>query len=199
MNKFKYLFADYPWNAEISVVLRNSSPFPIKRLALGKIKADFDYGEFVLPVKNPLGKEFQIYFSNGKSSINDFWKFLETVVETTEPLIFPLFYKGFETFLYVETVDKNNIRFMAADTFDLCAKQKEGKILNYSYAQSKIRLDVIIKRKEFISAFYTILFKLFKNYENIAYFEPPYTDFDFWIKDSAKLSDYLNRKKQKLK
>ena len=133
---------------------------------------------------------FTIPFHNSKYTINDFWLLLEQLIDSTEPLFLLLFYFERETILYFEP-QKKDIRFCVIDSLELLKLKRENKFFRYLYKDMKINIDVLISKRKFIKQFYTLLFDLFNNYKDIAYFEPPLIDFDFWIKDSLKLKAYV--------
>ncbi len=193
---YTYLLSKDCLEEEYLDALNCTKPKNIKEIKIENITFDFDLGEFVFYIKTK-DTEFKISFYKGTESINDFWRFLEQLTDTKETLVLNIFHNGVEVIIYCCPVGKFNIRFVVMNTRELHKKVLSEKILRYSLSESEINIDVIINKRNFIKMFYQKLYLLFKNYENIAYFEPPIIDFDFWIKDSKKIKDYLSIKRKK--
>lgn len=188
---------------DFEILLNKSIPNKVERLFLGKVDFNFNFGEFVFNIKNNEGEYFKLpfyyeedNFVKSYDNINILWKFLEEIILKEEPLFLHLLRGGEERVIYVERVNKKEIRFMIANSIKLYNKERKGEILRYSFRDFDVDLDVIINKKELITQFYNRLYNLFKNYENIAYFEPPLIDFNFWIKDSNVIKEYLNIKRK---
>lgn len=175
--RYSFSFGENCRAEEFSAVLGALSPCHINKLDVTITEADFNYGDFRFILKTGIKNETKIHFYNSKRAMNDFWRFLETLVDTKEPLIFELFSFGEETILYAEPKNSVDIRFV---------------VLNLNSEETCTALiDVIISKRRFIKQFYTALFGLFEKYKSIAYFETPSFDYDFWIKDSAKIKEFL--------
>lgn len=180
-----YLFINEPFYKDFLIPIEKSKTNILSEFNITKVIPDFNCGEF----KFFINSNIEIKFI--KNSMNDFWKFLEFVTLTYEPLFFKLFYNKFETFIYIEHINKKNLRLVILNTFDIEKENYEGKIFKYSYSKSKIILDIKVKKKDFIRIFYEKLTKMFKDYEIIAAFEPPIINFDYWVKNSEILEDFL--------
>lgn len=186
--KNKLLFENEPFYNEFLIPIKNSTPTKSDFLEL-KFESDFDLGIFVLNIKD---KNFKHKITFTKNEINNFWEMVEILTNSSEALFLRLFYLGFETMLYLKGDEE--IRFLILDTKNLDEKVKNKKLINYSYSQSEIKLDILINKKLFISLIYKKMYELFKNFENIAYFEPPLIDFNYWKKDSEIIRAFLKIK-----
>ena len=186
-----YLFIDEPFYENFIKVIEKSKPNEGKSLDIIDIKPDFDFGEFKIFLKTSKTKNIEIKFI--KNNVNEFWSFLEFAAIADNPLFFKLFYSGYETFLYTMPYDKRNLRFIIMNTFEHEEKAKKKKIFKHTYEDTTVILDIIINKKRFISLFYEKLFEMFKKESAIAFFEPPLTDFDFWVKDSKILKEFLEK------
>ena len=188
---YDYFFKNISSSDEYKVLLKRSSPVPVSKIVFTKRKFNFDYGEFGFYMLGNENKEFAISFFDSDYNINDLWKFLEAVVIENEALILPLSHLYVDTVLYTEPLGKNEIRFAVFNTKKLSKKLKEKTALHYSVLDFETDIDIKIKKKKFIKSFYFELSSLFKQYESIAYFEPPFKDFNKWIKDSEIIKDYI--------
>ncbi len=187
-----FVFENFPWRKEFTLLLNSSVPKNVVRLDFYKSKADFNLGEFSFEVKNNLGNKTSFSFYSGANSINSFWKFLEFYLSCGKPSIFTTLYVGVGTVFYMEPVSKNKIRFVLLRLYDDNKTRSEINCARYN--NRKIEVDIIMSKKEFYRNVYNSLVGLFKSYEDIAYFEPPYVDFDFWKKNSEIISNYLDGK-----
>ena len=183
----KFLFKDDSREEELSIVLKKSSFYEIKNLTIEKIEPDFNLGHFVFYIRHD-----RKLIKTLITDINDFWKFLEKTAISLEPVVFHTMYKSEEYFLYVEPSLKN-FRFAVMDTVKLAKKQKEDSHFKYSYIDCKVNIDILIEKKKFIKSFYFAMVNMFKKQENIAFFEPAFIDFGFWIKDSEILKQYIKK------
>lgn len=190
-----FLFKNCFQEDEIQIVLDNSHPLISSKFEIESYKTDFNRGDFSFFIRGKNKKIFEIPFHNTSYNINSFWEFLEILSTVNEAVIYHLFYKGEEIFIYANPLNKTDIRFTVMDTIELKRKEKEGEILKYSYSECFVDIDIIVSRKKVIREFYNKLFEIFKNYENIAYFEPPIIDFNFWVKDSDILRNYLKKRR----
>ena len=192
----EFLFNDFPWSEELSAVIEKSSTRVEPRLKFKKPYTNFNLAEIVIYLMTN-GKDAIIPLCGGVKPLNNLWKFLECCVFAQSSLLYSILYKGQETILYFEPKPKNFIRFVVMDNETALLKEKKGEIFKHKYLDFEVKLDVALKKKQFITQFYNFLTKIFKNYENVAYFEPPLTGFDLWTKDSLIICEYL--KKPKLK
>ena len=126
-------------------------------------------------------------------NINDFWFLLEDLTKEEKPLIMQMFYFEKEVILYFEP-KKQDLRFCMMNTFEIIKERSKNKFLKYSYKSSKMEVDIIYNKRKFIRKFYKALFELFDSYKDVAYFEPPIIDFEYWIKDSKIIRNYLHLK-----
>lgn len=189
----EFLFEKDPRYDELIMALNNSSPVYSSNLVFLKSGANLDLGEFRFLIKGFYKKEYEIIFHKTRTSINDFWRFLEVLAKGNNSLLFDMYYKGREVFIICSKFNKTDLRFSVLDTFELYKKEREGKILSYSYAECNIGLDLIINKRKFIKSFYKELYRLLKESASVVYFEPPLIDFNFWIKDSEILKSYVKK------
>ncbi len=188
-----FLFKDDFFSKEFKCLLKKSIPKRTDKFEISNFTYDFNLGEFTFFIKNN-EYEFKIPIPNGSTNLNDFWRFLETLAYTEEAIILNIFNKGREFIIYTEPLEKRKIRFCVMNTVELYEKERAGKILGYSFAECAVDMDIIIKKKEVLKNFYVCLRKTFLFYNSIAYFEPPVINYDFWIKDSKKIKEYLKIK-----
>lgn len=193
MDNKKYLFKNHPFEDEIKIAINKTNPTKIALLPVFTIDADFNYGDFIINFEDKnYNFKFPFYYSS--QNINEFWKFLESSIISIEAHILHLYFASVEHFIYIEKINKYDLRFIIFDTRELIEKQRLGKIIKFSYADMNKNIDIIVNQKIFYKGFYLKLFNFFKSYENIAYFEPPVIDFDFWIKDSKIIKGFLAHK-----
>lgn len=189
MEDFSYKkFSNYN---EIELLLNTSKPLKVQKLNFIKADVDFNLGEFIFNFKNASSAPYSLSFIGDNLPLNSFWYLLEALTKK-EDLIFCYFYKNYEIILNIKKQGQDKIRYTFLDTKDLVIKVCENKIFKYSYADCTIREDIVMNKKDFIKDFYFILQNVFKNYNNIAYFEPPLINYNLWIKDSKIISKYLN-------
>lgn len=189
MEDFSYKnFSNY---YEIELLLNTSNPLEIKKLNFIDARVDFNLGEFIFNFKSVNNNIYSLSFIGDNLPLNSFWYLLEALTKK-EDLIFCYFYKNYEIILNIKKQGQDKIRYTFLDTKDLVIKVCENKIFKYSYADCTIREDIVMNKKDFIKDFYFILQNVFKNYNNIAYFEPPLINYNLWIKDSKIISKYLN-------
>lgn len=189
MEDFSYKnFSNY---YEIELLLNTSNPLEIKKLNFIDARVDFNLGEFIFNFKSVNNNIYSLSFIGDNLPLNRFWYLLEALTKK-ENLIFCYFYKNYEIILNIKKQGQDKIRYTFLDTKDLVIKVCENKIFKYSYADCTIREDILMNKKDFIKDFYFILQNVFKNYNNIAYFEPPLINYNLWIKDSKIISKYLN-------
>ena len=191
-----FLFENDFFTDEFEYVLNKSVPKRKEEFVISNFVYDFNYGEFTFYIKDD-DKEFKIPIPYGTTKLNDIWKFLETVVDSEKELLLNIFNKGREFIIYIKPLEKQNIRVCIMNTVELYEKERAGKILRYSFKECAVDMDIIIKKKTFLKEFYTTLRKTFIFYDPIAYFEPPVIDYEYWIKDSEKIREYLKIKRIK--
>lgn len=181
----KYLFKNKRYLLrDFKIAISQSMPQKVSRLNFYKIDADFNIGDFTFHIKNPSREIFKINFCYGKNDLNSLWAFLEILVDAKETICHYTIKGIYETLIYIDILDKYNIRFIVAQ-------------YNCKDCSCQIKTDVVLNKKELIREFYNKLTKLFKQYDTIAYFEPPFIiKYDYWTKDSDKIKEYLGIKKK---
>ena len=177
---------------EFSPILTKSKPKSLNKLEFKKVIHNFDCGKFSFYIQGN-NDDFVVTFEDENSSINDFWRFLEEAATKDYPVIFHSFIARADVILYIEPFNKTFARFIVLNTCKLRDLVYLGKMLKYSLHQGQVNLDIIIEKEKLIEGFYDVLYNLFHDFAPIAYFEPPLTDFNFWVKDSRKLREYLKR------
>lgn len=187
----EYLFKEKCLKEEISFVLNKTKPIYVKTLPYLRTESDFNLGEFAFYMKGKNEHCFKIPFYNDTLTLNNFWKFLELVTYEKEPLVLDVFHAGEEVVLYVEMVNKNDIRFCVFNTIKIAKSAKNNEYVKCSYKEAEIDIDIIITKRRFVKQFYKILRNLFETQDAISYFEPPFIDYNFWIKDSEKIKKFL--------
>ena len=181
---------------EFLKAFEKSTPRLATGINISNIDSNFNSGDFIFTIKKISGVEFKLPFYNGEWNINDFWKFLETLCHTKKPIILNMFHSGINYIIYSEPLGQD-VRFILMDTEKLASKLKTSTFMKYNFSDSTINLDILIRKRILIKTFYNALFEIFKNYENIALFEPPLVTFSFWIKDSEIIKKFIRGKKYK--
>lgn len=179
---------------EFEFLIETSAPRSANYFDLQRCSLNFDTGEFLFSFQNGKKENYLLPFIGDKSSLNKFWKFLEYIVSCDSKAIFPVLYKGYEVFIYVEPVLNKRIRVMVFDTYDAVKKEENNEIYKYTYTDSTVRDDVLIEKKKFIEQFYYLLKNIFDKENKIVDFEPPLMDYNFWIKESEIIKKYLKLK-----
>ncbi len=191
LEKSPFNFFDFCHKKEFSLVLGRTKPVLVPKIDLCETEFNFDFGEFKFRVSGGENFSFIIPFYFKNNLTNKFLRFLEDLIDTTNPLIFYIFYKGKEYFIYTEPLNSADIRFLVSDTGELYEKERGGKILHYSYAESKVEIDIRIKKKRLIKDFYEALLLTFSKYKNMHYFEKPFIEFENTEYSSSEIENYI--------
>lgn len=188
-----YLFKDYEDRNEIISLIKTSVPTKVKVLYFTEVLDGHYSGEYAFYIKNTKGKNLCIPFMGILSDINDFWSFLEFLVQTYETSILYIDDDGNEQILYIEPVDKTDVRFFIAETMEVYHRFCRNEIKSYTFEDADILLDVIISKKTLISQFYEKLLEIFDGWEKVKVFAPWATDINTWQKDSKIIKNYLEQ------
>lgn len=188
-----YLFKDYADKNEIINLINTSVPTKVKILYFTEVLAGHYSGEYAFYIKNTKGKNICIPFMDLCSDINDFWTFLEFLIQTDETSILYIDDDGNEQILYIETVDKTDVRFFIAETMEVYHRFCRKDVESYTFEDADILLDVIIPKKTLISQFYEKLLEIFDGWEKVTEFAPWATDINTWQKNSKIIENYLEQ------
>ena len=186
-----YLFKDYEERNEIISLIQSSVPTKVKMLNFTEVLDGHYSGEYAFYIKNTKSKNLCIPFMDILTDINDFWSFLEFLTQTDETSILYIDDDGNEQILYIEAVDKTDVRFFIAETMEVYHRFCRNEIENYTFEDADILLDVIIPKKTLISQFYKKLLEIFDGWEKVTEFAPWATDINTWQKDSKIIKNYL--------
>lgn len=186
-----YLFKDYEERNEIISLIQTSVPTKVKTLNFTDVLDGHYSGEYAFYIKNTKGMNLCIPFMDILTDINDFWSFLEFLTQTDETSILYIDDDGNEQILYIEAVDRTDVRFFIAETMEVYHRFCRNEIENYTFEDADILLDVIIPKKTLISQFYKKLLEIFDGWEKVTEFAPWATDINTWQKDSKIIKNYL--------
>ncbi len=169
--KFEFLLNKTSFEEEILLKLNSSNPTKISEINFEATNFDFDAKNFELIISEKNKKPFSIPFNNKNLTLNKFIKFLNEMEMADEPLIFYIFDRGIEYLIYYSKINKISARFFVLSTRELYKKEQLGKILNYSYLEAEILLDVILNKNLLIKKLHLVAEEICKKFDNIAFFE----------------------------
>ena len=167
---YTYLLNNFTSADEISLVCQNSIPKRASRFFVSHKNFNFETFDFDFVVKNDEAV-ILIPFSYKNSTLNKFKIFLNEMENSFEPLLFYIFNKGVEYLIYYSKINNHDVRFLFLNTSELNQKEKEGKILSYSYLEAEILFDILINKKILVKKIQDEIENIINKYNNIAYFE----------------------------
>lgn len=175
---YTYLLREYVATGEFLCTLKGAKALAVKNLSMESVFFDFNSGEFEFEI-NTGNKKCRVFFHNESENINDFLRFLEEFCITGEAVILPMHHLSEETVFYIEPRENKQAVFAV--------------IKNLS-----VEVCILMNEKKLIKGIYTSLKKFFEDYENIAYFEPPVIDFNYWIRKSEGIEKFIwvNRRRK---
>ena len=116
-------------------------------------------------------------YANGKTyALNidisaDNYRLNLTTNEKPNPFVAPNFCMLLRKYLINSKINKISARFFVLSTRELYKKEQLGKILNYSYLEAEILLDVILNKNLLIKKLHLAAEEICKKFDNIAFFE----------------------------